>query len=171
MTTTAAPAHARRELQAIRKYLHLSQAQLAVRLGVSRSAVARWEAGTHPIPLPVLQLGRVFALWCAPPIAFVLDQVDLDAPVVELCPGEYCRWQRADQVACGGRIFRMTCQLSRRRQLIAEACEQHLAFAYTAIDERIVAKLHQERHRQAKRRAMRDRRCQARAIGTPQPIP
>jgi DNA-binding XRE family transcriptional regulator len=171
MTTTAAPAQALTELQAIRHYLHLSQAQLATRLGVSRSAVARWEAGIHPIPLPVLRLGRIYALSSLPPTAFVLEQVDPASPVVELSPGEHCRWMRADHVACGGRIFRMACQLSRRRRLSAEACEVHLHVAYTAIDERIVVKVKQEQHRQAKLRAMRDRRRTARAGGAVHPAP
>ena len=168
MTTTAAPAQARTELQAIRHYLHLSQARFAARLGVSRSAVARWESGAHPIPLPVLRLGRLYALSSIPPVAFVLDPVDPTAPVVELGPGACCRWMRADQVVCGGRLFRMTCHLSRRRQLLAEACEQHLAFAYEAIDARIVAKLQQEQHRQRRMLATRERRRTARAA-TPVP--
>jgi DNA-binding transcriptional regulator YiaG len=40
----------------LRRSLHLTQAQLAQRLGVSRATVQNWEAGIHRIPPPAAQL-------------------------------------------------------------------------------------------------------------------
>ncbi len=50
-----------KELLAIRKRLQLSQALLAKRLGVHRVTVAKWEAGTNPVPEMAAKLMRLIA--------------------------------------------------------------------------------------------------------------
>jgi len=49
------------EFSAIRQRLKLTQAELAVRLGVSRVTVARWESGLRTISEPVARLLRLLA--------------------------------------------------------------------------------------------------------------
>src|SRR5215510_8206587 len=48
--------HTGERLLELRAHMGLSQRELAKELGVTSGAIAHWEAGTHPVPGPVVHL-------------------------------------------------------------------------------------------------------------------
>jgi|SRR5882724_9391986 len=126
-----APDSAGAELRNIRHYLHLNQELFAYRLGVHAVSLARWETGARPVPATVMYLARLLVLAHVPLHAFIPDDVSPDEPIVHVELGDGpCRWRGAEGVACSGSILRLTCQVSRRRHLVATACRQHLSLAH-----------------------------------------
>jgi DNA-binding XRE family transcriptional regulator len=147
------------ELRAIRQHLALSQRRFAVRLGVHRTSVARWEAGVRPTPISVLRLARLLAEAHVAPPTFVPDP---RAKPVSLLPGCECWWQHYDGVKCAGAQYRLECVVSRRRHLVTATCLAHLGAVYQLVETQILAKEQQEAHRQARLAAKREARRKAR---------
>jgi DNA-binding XRE family transcriptional regulator len=152
-TTTGA------ELRAIRQHLALSQRGLAVRLGVHRTSVARWEAGVRPTPITVLHLARCLAEVHVAPPTFVPDP---RTQPLSLFPGCECWWQHYGGVACAGAQYRLECVISRRRSLTTSTCTAHLWPVYQLVEAQILTKEQQEAHHQARLAAKREARRQAR---------
>jgi transcriptional regulator with XRE-family HTH domain len=156
--TTDTPAKIGAELRAIRQHLALSQRRFAVRLGVHRTSVARWEAGMRPTPITVLRLARLLAEAHVAPPTFMPDP---RTKPLSLLPGCECWWQHYGGVECAGAQYQWECVVSRRRHLVTATCLAHLGAVYQLVEAQILAKEQQEAHRQARLAAKREARRKA----------
>src|SRR5262249_50062374 len=89
---------ARQELAAIRRALGLTVAAFAERLGCTRASIARWEAGTSPVPQMALLLA-----WS------VAEHPERLPGWIEVQPAPSCEWEDA---SCTGDVRRYAVSLT-----------------------------------------------------------
>jgi hypothetical protein len=84
---------------------------------------------------------------------------------VSVGPGGQCSWRQHDAEPCGGRFYTVAAVLSRRRNVVSEACEAHLDTALAAVVTKLEEAAKAEQRRQAGRRRKRLARQRAREHG------
>ena len=159
MTTRITVSRGGEEIRALRRRVGLTQDDFAGLLGTHPDTLSAWERGKYEPPLMAVRLAR-YLLMALPPRSAFLPAPTL--PSVQLSPSCRCYWYRNDQVPCGGRFYHVEAYLSRRRNVVSEACEVHLDTVLAAIVTNLEEAAKAEQHRQAGRRRKQKARRQAR---------
>jgi len=161
MTTRITAPRGGEEIRALRRRVGWTQPEFAEQLATHPDTLSAWERGVYEPPLMALRLARYLLMAIPPRSTFIPATADPNTPAVQVSFGDRCSWRR-DAVPCGGRYYHMEAYLSRRRNVVSEACEVHLDTVLNAIVTNLEEAAKAEQRRQAGRRRKQKARRQAR---------